>query len=67
MVGFLSQLFWIICYTKNIIGGNMVERREPDQHLGRYIALSKLIVAVDLLRAVQIQRKLFLLQIMIFP
>ena len=45
----------------------MIQFRQPDQNFGWNIALTKLVIAVYLLRTIQILRKLPLFQIAVFP
>ena len=51
MVSF--YLFRVIGYSENIINGNMIKCGKLYKNIRRDIPLSKLIVAVDLLRTVQ--------------
>jgi len=59
-------LLWIFGKSEDIICRNIIKKRELYQYIGRDISLTEFIIAVDLLRAVQIFRHLFLSYIIVF-
>lgn len=63
----LFILLWVIGQAQDIVRRDMVELRQADQHICGDVPLAKLVVAVDLLGAVQVFCQMLLLQVPILP
>ena len=63
----LFVLFWVIGQAEEIVRGHLIETGQPDQHIRGNIPLAQLVVAVDLLGAIQDLCQMLLLQIPVLP
>ena len=63
----LNIPLWIGGQTQNIIDGYGIQRRQADQNRGGDVALAELVIAVDLLGAVQDCRDIPLFKIVVLP
>ena len=59
--------FWVVRQAENIVHRHLIEIRQPNENIRGDIPLSQLVVAVYLLRTVQIFGELPLLQIPVLP